>query len=102
MELAKRRALGRGLGALIPSNYQEERPHPPCIPLAAIQPNPLQPRQTFDDRAIGELAESIGRLLGDTALRDRMGRAGRRRALEVFTIPAMTDAVEAVYRELLG
>jgi ParB family chromosome partitioning protein len=57
MELAKRRALGRGLGALIPSTYQEENPS--YLPVAAIQPNPLQPRQAFDQAAIDELAESI-------------------------------------------
>jgi len=48
------------------------------------------------------LAEALNRLLGDAELRRRMGQAGRQRALEVFTIPAMTEAVEAVYRELLG
>jgi ParB family chromosome partitioning protein len=57
MELAKRRALGRGLGALIPSTYQEENHS--YLPVAAIQPNPLQPRQAFDQAAIDELAESI-------------------------------------------
>lgn len=57
MELAKRRALGRGLGALIPSNYQEENQS--YLPVTAIQPNPLQPRQAFDQAAIDELAESI-------------------------------------------
>ena len=59
MELAKRRALGRGLGALIPSPYQEERSDRSCVPLASIHPNPLQPRQAFDQAAINELAESI-------------------------------------------
>jgi ParB family transcriptional regulator, chromosome partitioning protein len=59
MELAKRRALGRGLGALIPSNYQEEKSDNSLVPLSAIRPNPLQPRQAFDQRAIDELAESI-------------------------------------------
>ena len=57
MEPAKRRALGRGLGALIPSSYQEENQS--YLPVAAIQPNPLQPRQAFDQAAIDELAESI-------------------------------------------
>lgn len=59
MELAKRRALGRGLGALIPSTYQEEKVNPSSIPLSAIQPNPLQPRQEFGATAIEELAQSI-------------------------------------------
>ena len=59
MELAKRRALGRGLGALIPSTYPEEKNDQLYVPVAAIQPNPLQPRQAFDQAAIDELAESI-------------------------------------------
>ena len=59
MELAKRRALGRGLGALIPSTYQEERSTESNVPLSAIQPNRLQPRQVFAEATIDELAESI-------------------------------------------
>ena len=59
MELAKRRALGRGLGALIPNTYQEEKSDQLYVPVAAIQPNPMQPRQAFDQAAIDELAESI-------------------------------------------
>jgi ParB family chromosome partitioning protein len=59
MELAKRRALGRGLGALIPSTYQEDKSDQSYVPLTSIQPNPLQPRQAFDEAAIAELAESI-------------------------------------------
>ena len=59
MELAKRRALGRGLGALIPSAYQEEKSTDSHVPLSAIQPNGLQPRQVFPQATIDELAESI-------------------------------------------
>jgi len=59
MELAKRRALGRGLGALIPSTYLEERSTESHVPLNAIQPNRLQPRQRFAEATIDELAESI-------------------------------------------
>lgn len=59
MELAKRRALGRGLGALIPSAYHEEKSTESHVPLSAIQPNRLQPRQVFAEATIDELAESI-------------------------------------------
>jgi glycosyltransferase involved in cell wall biosynthesis len=48
------------------------------------------------------LADALDRLLADEPLCRNMGRAGRQRALETFTIPAMTEAVEAVYRELLA
>jgi ParB family chromosome partitioning protein len=57
--MVKRRALGRGLGALIP----EGTPLAPAIerriPIADIRPNPHQPRRFFDDERIAELAESI-------------------------------------------
>jgi ParB family transcriptional regulator, chromosome partitioning protein len=56
----KRRALGRGLGALIPSAYAaEETRADAVVPVSAIRPNPMQPRQRFADEAIDELAESI-------------------------------------------
>jgi ParB family chromosome partitioning protein len=58
--MGKRRALGRGLGALIPGAYAaDESPTNTLVPLSAIQPNPMQPRQTFSDVGIDELAESI-------------------------------------------
>jgi ParB family transcriptional regulator, chromosome partitioning protein len=56
----KRRALGRGLGALIrdtPSSVV-----PPAerrVPIAEIRPNPRQPRRYFDEERIAELSESI-------------------------------------------
>lgn len=56
----KRRALGRGLGALI-----RDTP-PPAVPplerrvlIAEIRPNPRQPRRYFDEERIAELSESI-------------------------------------------
>jgi len=66
----QRRALGRGLTALLP-----ERPTAPAhveseatelgahrvafIPIAQIEPNPLQPRTVFDASRLQELANSI-------------------------------------------
>ena len=59
-----RKALGRGLGALLP-------PRPPIlltpaleesaqqIPIDLIDPNPLQPRRTFHAERLEELAQSI-------------------------------------------
>jgi len=59
----KRRALGRGLGALIPSAAAEVLPQrgedDNLVPLDKIRPNPLQPRETFSDAAITDLADSI-------------------------------------------
>lgn len=57
--------LGRGLDALlgeIDEAYENEgsqRDEIIEIPLKEIRPNPFQPRKTFDDFALSELAESI-------------------------------------------
>jgi ParB family chromosome partitioning protein len=81
----QRRGLGRGLGALIPDTPKltdaargrdayaqpdsaDTQPDAPAevagaqyaeIPITAIVPNPRQPRRTFDEDALDELAESI-------------------------------------------
>ena len=62
-----RRALGRGLDALIPGAGRPggpssaESPTTPerDVPLAEIRPNPRQPRRAFDEAALAELADSI-------------------------------------------
>lgn len=58
----KKGGLGRGLGALIPST-EETAVAPESglrhIPTAQIQPNPHQPRTTFDHAQLAELAASI-------------------------------------------
>lgn len=51
----KKRGLGRGLDALI--EKAEEPVH--SLPVASLRPNRFQPRTTFDESAIEELAESI-------------------------------------------
>ncbi|MDO4733521.1 MAG: ParB/RepB/Spo0J family partition protein [Bacillota bacterium] len=61
--MAKKQALGRGLGALLPEiDIQEElsaQEKVREIPLSEIHPNPDQPRKDFKEEALGELAESI-------------------------------------------
>lgn len=52
-----RRALGRGLDALIPS--AESREGAAEIPIARVSPNPHQPRQAIDEESLAELAASI-------------------------------------------
>ena len=64
-----RKALGKGLGALIPAATEEptsavavETPAPSGeqrIPMERIRPNPVQPRIQFDEEALAELADSI-------------------------------------------
>lgn len=51
--------LGRGLDALIPSLSVNDDDKVVDIPLTQLRPNPYQPRKTFDEDSIKELAESI-------------------------------------------
>ncbi len=48
-------------------------------------------------RNSGALAEAIAEILGDPALRHRMGQSGRRRVEEEFDIRAVTEKYLAVY-----
>jgi len=59
--MAKRNALGRGLGALIDDADQvrEATSVSNEVELSKIQANPFQPRTTFDEEALEELATSI-------------------------------------------
>ncbi len=57
-----RKALGKGLSALIPGRQPAEGPGTPAvslIPIDRISPNPYQPRKQFDSQALEELVESI-------------------------------------------
>ena len=72
MEL-KKKALGKGLSALIPDSYSKIMAEKPAgiqplegkitglqeISISHIKPNPEQPRKTFPDAGIEELAQSI-------------------------------------------
>ena len=59
--MAKKRGLGRGLEALFNENGTEENfeLNSDKLPLSKIDINPEQPRKTFDETALNELAESI-------------------------------------------
>src|SRR5262245_13419166 len=57
-----RKALGRGLEALIPGATEgapDRGPGAQMLPVEDIGPNPFQPRTRFDDSALQELAASI-------------------------------------------
>jgi ParB family chromosome partitioning protein len=66
--MTRRTGLGRGLDALIPRAqdapaFDADRSGAMrAVGIDDIDPNPRQPRQTFDDHAIGELAASIAEL----------------------------------------
>jgi ParB family chromosome partitioning protein len=58
--MGKRRALGRGLGALIPpAPAAEPAAATTLVPVTAIQRNPLQPRRLVAEDSLEELAQSI-------------------------------------------
>ncbi len=64
-----RRALGKGLSALLPTRPPAATPTAPpppppddtpqTLPVEAIDPNPLQPRRLFQNERLAELAQSI-------------------------------------------
>lgn len=59
--MAKKRGLGKGLDALIPSDEQMGSPGGGILQVAVddIQPNPRQPRADFDEQGLKSLADSI-------------------------------------------
>jgi ParB family chromosome partitioning protein len=62
-----RKALGRGLGTLLPTRPQPvpaptgpvTGPAAQTVPIHSIDPNPLQPRRVFQAERLAELAQSI-------------------------------------------
>jgi len=59
-----KKVLGRGLGALIPQRQEAPAESHATqglaeIPISQIQPNPFQPRKTFNEASIDELARSV-------------------------------------------
>ncbi len=57
--MARRSGLGRGLGALIPSDPVLEESVFQEIDISHIVPNPYQPREHFDEETLASLAASI-------------------------------------------
>jgi ParB family transcriptional regulator, chromosome partitioning protein len=54
-----KRVLGKGIGALLGEEEKRQGTSVMEIPLAALRPNPGQPRKDFADARLGELADSI-------------------------------------------
>ena len=106
--VARRSGLGRGLGALIPTENGVDVPDAVLqdLPVGSIRPNPNQPRVHFDEEALVELTASIRELGvlqpilvrplddGDYELiaGERRWRAARRAGLD--TIPAVIRATD--------
>lgn len=61
--MARRSGLGKGLGALIPTEATGDRSSVLReVPIGSIRPNPRQPRTSFDEEAMSSLASSIKEL----------------------------------------
>lgn len=59
--MSKRDRLGRGLGALL-GDYGADAASPSSVrtlPVAAVTPNPFQPRREFSEEELGDLAASM-------------------------------------------
>ena len=109
----KKGGLGRGLSALIPGAAEEAGLLE--VPVAAIAPNPRQPRRDFGDETLGALATSIREVgvLQPVVLRKKEGGyeliAGERRLRAarmagLATIPAVireTDDTEGLREALI-
>ena len=108
--MARRSGLGKGLGALIPTEVVRDRSSTLReVPLASIRPNPLQPRTRFDEESMSALAASIREVgvlqpvlvrevsEGDYELiaGERRWRAARRAGLQ--TMPVLVQASSDVH-----
>jgi ParB family transcriptional regulator, chromosome partitioning protein len=59
--VAERRGMGRGLAAILSVSEEagEAGPELREVPVAAVEPNPGQPRRRFDEEALQALADSL-------------------------------------------
>jgi ParB family chromosome partitioning protein len=110
-----RRGLGRGLDALLPQGSDDEGSGLKHVAIDAIDPNPHQPRERFEDDELEELAVSIRELgvLQPLLVRasgarfeliagERRLRASRRAGLEVVPVMVVeTDDRGSLERALV-
>jgi ParB family chromosome partitioning protein len=106
--VARRSGLGKGLGALIPTEARDRDSVLRVVAMTSIKPNPLQPRTRFDEEAMSNLASSIRevgilqpilvRERGDGEYEliagERRWRAARRAGLQ--TMPVLVQSVSDV------
>jgi ParB family chromosome partitioning protein len=107
--VARRSGLGRGLGALIPTDITGEAGSALReVPVGSITPNPHQPRSYFDEEALASLTASISELgvlqpilvreLADDRFEliagERRWRAAKRAGLP--SVPVVVRAVDEV------
>lgn len=107
--MARRSGLGRGLGALIPTDVTADTgPGLREVPVGSISPNPHQPRAYFDEEALASLTASVAELgvlqpilvreVGDERYEliagERRWRAAKRAGLP--SIPVVVRTVDEV------
>ncbi|MFQ5557007.1 MAG: ParB/RepB/Spo0J family partition protein [Acidimicrobiales bacterium] len=103
--MTRRSGLGRGLGALIPTEMADEGAIYREIDIASITPNPFQPRIHFDEATLEALAASVAQvgIIQPVLVRqtddgyeliagERRWRAARRAGLT--SIPAIVRATD--------
>jgi ParB family chromosome partitioning protein len=107
--VARRSGLGKGLGALIPTEARDRDSALRVVPMTSIKPNPLQPRTRFDEEAMSSLASSIREvgvlqpiLVRETSedeyeliAGERRWRAARRAGLQMM--PVLVQSVSDVH-----
>ncbi|MEX0822590.1 MAG: glycogen synthase [Rhodothermales bacterium] len=69
------------------------------VPFEAKGPVDFEPR--VPEAFSSDLAQAVNRLMGDAALRSRMGKAGRQRVLERYSWRAIAEHTVGFYGELL-
>jgi alpha-maltose-1-phosphate synthase len=68
------------------------------VPVELRADDPMTPVDA--ERFEADLASAVNRLMADAPLRERMGRAGRARAVERFSWSAIAEETVALYRSL--
>jgi alpha-maltose-1-phosphate synthase len=70
------------------------------VPLQQMEESPFEP--VDPDRFARDLAEKINALMADPELRQKFGKAGRRRAIEKFSWQAIAAQTKSLYQELVA
>ena len=68
--MVRRSGLGRGLGALIPTEVLRDRGSSAELAVTAIRPNQRQPRSHFDEETLTSLTASIREIGGQIVLNE--------------------------------
>ncbi len=69
------------------------------VPLAQMTESPFEP--IHPDQFSRDLAARINELMGNPELREKMGKAGRQRAIEKFSWKAIAQQTHALYQSLV-